>query len=235
MNGVRVAHAFLDDARHFGDVGLGRDRAGLFAVAEHIGAHRAVRNVARDVDGAGQLFERVHIFGEGFPVPRHAFGERCAGDVLDPFHQADQPFVAVGLGGGEADAAIAHHDGGDAVPARRRHFGVPRRLSVIMGVDVDEAGGDDLAGGVDFLASRAEVFTHRDDPVAVDRDVRDKGRSARTIDDGAAANHQIMHVRSPDFLVSRRNLSSKSRDANKRAAAPARRYDGGTRDRESMP
>src|SRR3546814_9135469 len=62
-----------------------------------------------------------------------------------------------------------------------------------MGVDVDEAGGDDLAAGVDVFAARAQVFADRDDPVAVDRDVGDKGRAARTIDDGAAANHQIIH------------------------------------------
>ena len=69
-----------------------------------------------------------------------------------------------------------------------------------MGVHVDESGGDDLAAGVDFLASRAEILAHGDDAVAIDRDIRDKGRSARTIDDGAAANHQIMHVRSPKLL-----------------------------------
>src|SRR5690606_34029883 len=103
------------------------------------------------------------------------------------------------LGGREADAAIAHHDRGDTVPARRRHFGVPRRLPVIMGVDVDEARGDDLAAGVDFLCAPAELFADRDDPVAVDRDIGDKGRAARTIDDGAAANHQTIHARLPIF------------------------------------
>ncbi len=68
-----------------------------------------------------------------------------------------------------------------------------------MGVDVDEAGGDDLASGVDFLGASAQVFPHCDDPVAVDRDVRDQGFPTRTIDNGTAANHQIIHVCSPDF------------------------------------
>src|SRR3546814_4406683 len=81
------------------------------------------------------------------------------------------------LGGREADTAIAHDDGGDAVPARRGHFGIPRRLTVIMGVDVDEAGSDDLAACVDFLGASAEAFADRDDPVAVDCDIRDKGRA----------------------------------------------------------
>ena len=194
------ADAFLDDPRHFGDVGIGRDRAGLLTVAEHIGAHRAVRDVAGDIDGARQFLQRVHIFGEGFPVPAHPFGERGAGDVLNAFHQADQPFVAVGFGGGKANAAIAHDDGGDAVPARRRHFLVPCRLPVIMGVDVDEAGGDDLAAGVEFVAPYTEIFADRDDAITVNRDIRDKGRSAHTIDDGAAAYHQIKHPESPDLF-----------------------------------
>src|SRR3546814_12713320 len=70
-----------------------------------------------------------------------------------------------------------------------------------MGVDVDEAGSDDLAACVDFLGASAEAFADRDDPVDVDCDISDKGRAARTIDDGAAANHQIIHVRLPNLLA----------------------------------
>src|SRR3546814_9008636 len=66
---------------------------------------------------------------------------------------------------------------------------------------------DDLAAGVDVFAARAQVFADRDDPVAVDRDVGDKGRAARTIDDGAAANHQIIHVRSPKLFRSEEHTS----------------------------
>src|SRR5690606_32252612 len=94
---------------------------------------------------------------------------------------------------------------------RRGHFPVPRRLPVIMGVDVDEAGGDDPAARVDLLAARADVGADRDDAVAVDRDIGDKGLRARTIDDRAAANHQNMHAACPDYLalsfVAGRNLS----------------------------
>ena len=92
---------------------MSRDGTGTLAVAEHIGAHRTVRHVRPDIYCARQLFERVEIFGEAFPLPCHPFGQCGSGNVLDPFHQADQPFVLVGAGRGEADAAIAHHDGGD--------------------------------------------------------------------------------------------------------------------------
>ena len=63
-----------------------------------------------DVDGPMTPFERVEILGEGLPFPLDALGQRSAGDVLDPFHEPDQPVVAVGPGGGEAHAAVAHHE-----------------------------------------------------------------------------------------------------------------------------
>ena len=46
---------------------------------------------------------------------------------------------SAGRTGREADAAVAHHDGGDAVPRRRQQAAVPGGLAVVVGVDVDEA------------------------------------------------------------------------------------------------
>lgn len=68
-----------------------------------------------------------------------------------------------------------------------------------MGVNVDEAGGDDLAARVDFLAPGAEVGADRDDAIALYRHIGHHGRTARAIDDGAAANHQIVHLALPLF------------------------------------
>ncbi len=75
------------------------------------------------------------------------------GDVLDAFHQLDQPLAVSRLAGRETDAAIAHDRGGDAVPGRGREMAVPHRLAIIMGVEVDEAGRDDLAPGIDLLGA----------------------------------------------------------------------------------
>ena len=88
------------------------------ALAHHVRAHRAVRHLRADVEHLRRAVDRVEVLGEVLPLPLDAFGERGAGNVLDAFHQADQPVVLVGFRRREADAAVADHDGGDAVPAR---------------------------------------------------------------------------------------------------------------------
>src|SRR3546814_9177387 len=105
------------------------------------------------------------------------------------------------LGGREADTAIAHDDGGDAVPARRGHFGIPRRLTVIMGVDVDEAGSDDLAACVDFLGASAEAFADRDDPVAVDCDIRSEAHTSEI--------QSLMRISYAVFCLQKKNIKTK--------------------------
>ena len=76
------------------------------------------------------------------------------GDVLDALHQLDQPLVAIRGRRREADAAVAHHHGGDAVPRARGDPRVPRDLRVVVRVDVDPPGRDQPAVGVDHLARR---------------------------------------------------------------------------------
>ena len=81
--------------------------------------------------------------------------------------------------GAKPDAAVAHRDRGDAVQRRRRDDRVPGDLAVEVGVDVDEAGGDERAVGVDLAVRRAR----RPSPTAVmmpsgDRDVARTRRGA---------------------------------------------------------
>jgi len=79
--------------------------------------------------------------------------ERDARDVLDALHQADQHVVMLRPHRREADAAIAHDDGGDAEARRRPQPLIPSRLAIVMGVDVDPAWRDELAFGVDLLTA----------------------------------------------------------------------------------
>ena len=86
------------------------------ALAHHVEPQRAVRHRGADVDAAAQPGDHVEVLGERLPAPRDALVERRAGDVLDAFHQLDQVRLGAGTDGREADAAVAHDDGGDAVP-----------------------------------------------------------------------------------------------------------------------
>ena len=101
--------------------------------------------------------------------------------------------VCVGPRRREADAAIAHHHGGDAVPARRREFAVPGRLAVIVGMDIDEAGRHQRAGRVDLAPARPGPAAGLGDAPAIDRDIAGEGLASRAVDDRAAANDQIVH------------------------------------------
>ena len=107
-------------------------------------------HLRRDIEHAVLLVQHVHIFGEGFPAPFDAFGERCARNVLDAFHQLDEPVVLVGAGGGKADAAVAHDDRGHAMPARRCDQRIPRHLTIVMCVNVDPARRHDMAGCINL-------------------------------------------------------------------------------------
>ncbi len=185
------AHALFDDLRHLRDVIGGGDGAGPLALAQHIGAHGAMRDMGGDIDGAWEFLQRVEIFGEAFPFPGHAFGQRGAGNILDPFHQPDQPFVLVGARRREADPAIAHHHGGDPVPARGCHLLIPGRLTVVIGVDVDKAGGDEVACRIDLFGGVAGHRTDLRDQPACDGDVAGKAVVPGAIDDGAVANDQV--------------------------------------------
>ena len=151
-----ASNASSHDAGHLGDL-VGR---GVLVVvgplAHHVVAQRTVGDVARDVGGVAAAVEHVEVLGEGLPLaPRHAVGEGGAGDVLDAFHHVDElTSWSVGRTGREADAAVAEHDGGDAVGGRRLERVVPRDLAVVVRVQVEEAGRDERAVGVDLLARR---------------------------------------------------------------------------------
>ena len=54
---------------------------------------------------------------------------------------------------GEPEAAVADHHPGHAVPARDGAARIPEELAVVVGVQVDEAGRDDAAAGIDDLGA----------------------------------------------------------------------------------
>ena len=141
----------LHEPGHRRDVVGGGGLVAGTALAHRIGAHRAVGDLAADVDREVLLLDHVEVLGVALPAPRDALGERGAGNVLDTLHQADQPVLFARPHRREADAAVACDDGGHAMSARRLQQAVPADLAVVVGVDVDESGRDDLSRCVDRL------------------------------------------------------------------------------------
>ena len=131
---------------HLRQVLGGRRLAVGAALAHHVDPQRRVRQIGRDIDVALARLQRVEVLREGLPVPRQAVGHDHAGDVLHPVHHVDQHVVVFRPARREADAAVAHHHGGDPVRGRRRQSLRPDRLAVVVGVHVDEAGRDQQPG-----------------------------------------------------------------------------------------
>ena len=118
--------ALLHDRRHFRDIARHRRLSVGAAHSHHIDAHRRVRHLRREIDVGVALADEVEIFRKGLPFPGNAFRQHDAGNVLDPFHDADHQIVLIGPARRKADAAIPHHHRGDAVTGRRLHAVRPR-------------------------------------------------------------------------------------------------------------
>ena len=124
------------------------------AVAHHVDAQRQMRGLRADVDRARTALQRIHEIGEALPLPGQARGQHGVGNLLDALHQIHQRAAMMRLHRREADAAIAEHHGGDAMPARRRQQRIPHRLPVIVRMHVDPSGRDQQARGVDLAPAR---------------------------------------------------------------------------------
>ena len=145
-----------------------------------------------DVDIAGAAIEGGEVVGEAFPGEIQPFMQSGGGDVFHPLHQLDELVVIAGADRGEADAAIAHDGGGDAMQRGGGEVGVPDRLAVVMSVDIDVAGGDEVAGGVDLLRAGAVDLADGGDAAIGDGEVAGIAGRTGAVDDAAVADDEIV-------------------------------------------
>ncbi len=185
--------ALGQQALHLGDL-VGRGLAGGGVVLQDGAPQGAVADHGGDVD-ADVAVEAGQVVGGGTPVPVDADLEGGGRHALDLDHHGGE-VGGVGLvaDGGEGEAAVAHHDAGDAVEAGRGGVGVPEQLGVVVGVGVDEAGTDHLAGGVDGLGGvGARQVADGGDAALGDADVGAYPGGARAVDHRAARDEQVVH------------------------------------------
>jgi hypothetical protein len=108
-----------------------------------------IRTERQGVDG-------LDVFGGRRP---RLVGIQSAVDVfarhrLDP---AEQVGRVLGIGVDRRQRAVAQQHRRDAVAHRLAQAGVQQYLGIVVGVHVDEAGHDPLAGGVDHLGATVHV------------------------------------------------------------------------------
>src|SRR5258707_744684 len=128
--------------------------------------------------------------GVGFAPCRPSDHVRL-GNILDAFHQLDQPDMVARPARREADPAITHDRGGDAVLRGRRDVLAPGDLAVIMGVDIDKAGRDQFAPGVDLFLAFAGDLADLGDAAAGNGDISLIEIAALAVGNVAAADHEI--------------------------------------------
>ena len=175
---------------------LGR-LVGEGALTHHIGAQRAVANVARVVDALGQRVEHVEELREGFPAPLDAGQHGGAADVLGAFEVAEHEVRLALAARRQREAAIAHDHAGHALETGAGADRVPEDLGVHVRVAVDEARRHDMTLGIEgFHGGRGDA-ADLGDLAILDADIAAKARQPGTVDDHAVLDDEVVCHGSP--------------------------------------
>jgi len=172
-------------------------------LAHDIHAGGSVADERRHVDRSAVRLEGIEVLREGLEAPvAEAGAQRIDAHALHVLERAHDQVTVLGPRGRNREAAVAHHDGGHAVPRRAAHQPVPHDLGVVVGVDVHEPGAHDAASGVDGLGGFGGRSAERHHLAVGDADVADVAGRSRPVDDRAARDLQVIrHVAAPVLAV----------------------------------
>ena len=138
------------------------------------------------------LTEKIQVIGKRLPLPSNAFMQRSARNVFNAFHQFDQQVVIRMSHRCEPHAAVTHDHGGNPMMARRRHAIRPRRLTIIMGVNIDKAGRYQATRRIDLTLAGLRNLTHPGNSITLNGDIRLASGFAATVDYGAVADDDVV-------------------------------------------
>ncbi len=146
--------------------------------------------------GAVQPIEEV---GSRRPVPRHTLLQALERHALDASEHAHEVLGVVASSltvgkRGDAEPAVASDHGRDTVRRGWAERRVPERLSVVVGVQVDESGSNDEIFGVDRAGCDAVELPDGHDAAVAHTHVGAAARAGGAINDGAAGDGQIEHL-----------------------------------------
>ena len=155
-------HGLVDELAHAFDL-LGGGGPLVGGVTHDVEAQGGVTDVGGEVEGGAPTAHQVQVVGERLELPGDSGRERVGVHPLDVLERVHDHVVVLGSARGDGEPAVAGHHRGDPVVGRRLQLGVPEDLGVEVGVDVDEARGDDASGGVEFhgtVEPRADGLDH---------------------------------------------------------------------------
>ena len=164
------------------------------ALAHHVVAHRAVPDHAADVDALRQPVDRVEVLAVGLASPTRGRRGCSPRGCPRPTPSARRGTSRSSAGTG-ANVTPQLPSTADVTPCQHDDVAerVPVDLRVEVRVDVDEAGRDDPAVGVESRAGpgrrRAPTVVMRSPSIATSAG---RPRRTRAVDDRAVANHQIV-------------------------------------------
>ena len=187
--------------------------------------------------GHQRAVEQVEVLGRGTPVPRHALLQALQ---RHPLHPRQHPHQVIGVGAvdtgrtrrqqrGDRESAIATNHGGHPMQRRRAQRGVPERLRVVVGVDVDEPRRHHQTGRVDGVRCRRcrgiSRLADRDDPAVTHTDGRHHPRCPGTVDHQATDDLQVEQASVADAGVHfRPRLRTSCRGIRSAPAGEVRRW-----------
>src|SRR5713101_4856484 len=155
-------------------------------------AKRRQRREKSQVNPAAALGGGVEVLGKCLPVPCDSPVQHFKGNRLDIDEVPRRDFVHPGLAWRDADAAVAHHHGRDAVPRRAGDQGIPTNLRVVMRMRIDESGCDDEVTRIDYFLRAVFDFANFGDAPVLDRDVAMKCGRPGSVDDTSVLDHEIV-------------------------------------------
>jgi hypothetical protein len=163
------------------------------------------------------------VLREGGPLPVEAALQHLDIDALDAGEHAGQEVAVGGPAGGQRIAAVPGQDRRDAVPGRAGQEAAPQHLGVVVGVDIDEAWGDDGPLGVDDTSRPAVHATHGGDTPLDDGHIGPAPGHARAVGHRAVLDDQVVGHGAPPAAASSVSLvppGVKRRDPGGESALP---------------
>jgi hypothetical protein len=127
------------------------------------------------------------------PLPVEAGAQRVERHALDPGQHPGEVVLLVGPRGRQREAAVSTEDCGDAVLYGRARGRIPEQLSVVVGVQVDEARCERLSGRINGFRGLLVDITDGNDPPVAHADVAMSGGCACAVDDLGISDEYIQH------------------------------------------